>query len=386
LAVTAAWGLLTAAQAAAPKPTEAEYRQDALSIEGLINDNYAYRDRLPGGRLIIPDVLKTEASHVGDGRALLHYAEEVLTLLADHHAITGSSFSDSWAVVPTYSDLWIEAKGQDFVITAVRDGSPAQAAGVKVGDRLTAVGNASTRAAIDGFWRDLGTTSTPVRDDYAARVLAAGRRDGPRHLTLQTPGQASRTLTLDNLYLHQPVDQPPVTVSQQGRDMVIRFNNSLGDDPTVAAFDAAMALAKPGQGIILDLRDTPSGGNTTIARAVMGWFVDKPTGYQVHNLPAEERQTGIPRQWIEEVLPREGKRHKGRVTVLVGRWTGSMGEGLAIGFDNLGAKVVGDRMAGLLGAVDDYPLAHDGLSLKLPTERLYTIAGVPREAFVPKNR
>jgi carboxyl-terminal processing protease len=100
----------------------------------------------------------------------------------------------------------------------------------------------------------------------------------------------------------------------------------------------------------------------------------------------EERETGIPRQWAEQVLPRPGKRHRGPVTVLVGRWTGSMGEGLAIGFDAIGAEVCGGPMAGLLGAIYDYRLERSGLVLKLPTERLYAVDGTPREAFVPPRR
>ena len=116
----------------------------------------------------------------------------------------------------------------------------------------------------------------------------------------------------------------------------------------------------------------------------MGWFVDAPTAYQIHNLPAEERETGVPRQWIEQVLPRPGKRHRGPVTVRVGRWTGSMGEGLAIGLDALGADVVGGPMACLLGAINDHPLPNSGMVIKLPTERLYAVDGTSREAFRPR--
>ena len=168
--------------------------------------------------------------------------------------------------------------------------------------------------------------------------------------------------------------------------MIIKINDALGDRATIAAFDQAMATAKARQQITLDLTDTPSGGNTVVARAIMGWFVTKPTAYQVHRLPAEERQSGIPRQWVEQVLPRPGKHHKGPVVVRVGRWTGSMGEGLAIGFDAIGAKVTGDRMAGLLGAIYDYKLPASGIVLKLPTERLMSVDGIPRETFVPRRR
>ena len=135
--------------------------------------------------------------------------------------------------------------------------------------------------------------------------------------------------------------------------------------------------------VTIDLTDTPSGGNTSVARAIMGWFVDRARSYQVHQLPSEERETGIKRQWIEQVLPRAGKYHATLPVVRVGRWTGSMGEGLAIGFAALGALVEGTPMAGLKGAVYDFALPSSGLIVKLPAERLYTVWGLPREKFGP---
>jgi C-terminal processing protease CtpA/Prc len=303
--------------------------------------------------------------------------------LADHHAITGGSFNDSWGLVPSYSDLWVEPEGDVWRISAVREGSPADGAGVRPGDSLVAVGEAPTGAAVVAFWADLGLEPTGDRAGYAARVLAAGRRDRPRDLTIRDASGAERRLTLPNLYFAGPGERPQVSALEADGALVIRFNDSLGDGATVAAFDAAMAGARPGQPIVLDLTDTASGGNTVVARAIMGWFVDAPSAYQIHNLPAEERETGVPRQWIEQALPRPGKRHRGPVTVRVGRWTGSMGEGLAVGLDALGAGVVGDPMAGLLGAIYDHRLPNSGLVIKLPTERLYATDGTSREAFVP---
>jgi carboxyl-terminal processing protease len=62
-----------------------------------------------------------------------------------------------------------------------------------------------------------------------------------------------------------------------------------------------------------------------------------------------------------------------------------MGEGLALGFDAIGADVRGGPMAGLLGAIYDHRLEHSGLVLKIPTERLFHVDGTPREAFVPRR-
>jgi peptidoglycan hydrolase-like protein with peptidoglycan-binding domain len=364
----------------------AEYRADALAIEPLINRHYAYLDRFEGGAAPIGERLRAEAAQVGDRRALLRYAERALLALADHHAITGASLADSWAVVPSYSDLWIVRSGDSYVVEAVREGSPASAAGIRAGDRLTAVAGVATARAVEAFWADLGLPATGERAAFAARVLAAGRRDRPRRLSFRTGAAADRELVLPNLYAAASGPRQPLTaVAGPGR-LTIRIHNSLGDNETIAAFDSAMARAGRGDTIVIDLRDTPGGGNTTVARAMMGWFVDRPRAYQVHNLPSEERETGIARQWVEQVLPRRRAAHKGPVRVLVGRWTGSMGEGLAIGFDALGARVDGGRMAGLLGAVYDHRLEHSGLVLKLPTERLMATDLTPREDFVAGER
>lgn len=365
----------------APSPN---FAADARSIERLVNEDYAYLDRFEGSRMPVSDKLRAEAEAVDSREDLIRYAERALTTLADHHAITGSSLADSWALVPSYSDLWIEPRGTDLVVVAVREASPAALAGVAPGDRLVAVGGVPIAQAIETFWADLGLPVTTERAGYAARVLAAGRRNAPRNLTLAR-GAETRTLTLANLYVVQATDRPPLTAAEQGRDLVIRFNDSLGNNDTIAAFDQAMAAARPGQRVVLDLTDTASGGNTSVARGIMSWFVSKPTSYQMHILPAEERQTGVARRWIEQVLPRPGKHHRGPVTVRVGRWTGSMGEGLALGFDAIGARVEGEPMAGLLGAIYDYQLEQSGLTIKFPVERLYHVDGTPREAFVPKR-
>jgi hypothetical protein len=372
---------LGAATSAAPVEAP-KLREDARSVEQLINDNYAYPERLAGGRLTVPPKLRAEAEAVNSPRELVRYSERVLSLLADHHAITGSSLKDSWAVFPSYGDLWVDRSSQGYVIKQVRQGSPASKAGITEGDRLSAIDGVPMSIAVANYWADLGTTGGAERDAYAARVLAAGRRDRPRSITV-TGRSGVRSLILPSLYSLHPPPLPPVSTTSVRGQYRIRFNDSLGESAAIAAFDTAMAAAPRGHRLLIDLQDTPSGGNTTVARAVLSWFVSRPTFYQMHNLPVEERATGIARQWVEQVLPRPGKHYRGPVTVRVARWTGSMGEGLAIGFHAIGARVEGTRMAGLRGAVYDYKLPASGLVLKLPTERVYTVDGMPRERFVP---
>lgn len=361
----------------------ANLSQDALSIETLINRQYAYPDRLPNGRYKLTQKLRDEALAVQSPRELVRFAERALLLLADHHAITGASLADSWAVVPSYGDLWIERRGGDFVIEQVRRDSPAARAGIRAGDRIVAIGGVPVAEAVNAFWSDLGTTGDIARDGFAARVLAAGRRDRPRQLGISSRSGALRVLTLTNLYGEQG-SRPPLRADHVGSTAVVKINDSLGDSATIAAFDEAMQSVKGKRTVIIDLTDTPSGGNTSVARGIMGWFVNRTRPYQRHSLPAEQRETGIARQWVEEVLPRPGKHFRGRVVVRVGRWTGSMGEGLAIGLHAQGACVEGSKMAGLLGAIYDLRLGGSDFVVKLPSERLYAVDGTPREHFAPK--
>lgn len=376
--VLCAWVGLSAG---APAP---DYPASARALDASIQESYAYPEKLPGGILPQSEKLDEKRTAVRDANSLLRYAEDRMLSLTDHHAITGSSFKNSWAVIPTYTDLWIINRDGRFVVDAVREGSPAAHAGIEPGNVLVAVDRVDTTSAVRAFWSELGLAVTPSRADFSARVLVAGRRDRDRHLSIADTTGKVRQLTLPSFYSVAPERRHPLTISSVGKRNIIRFNNSLGDDAAIAAFDEAMQRIPLNYEVVLDLRDTPSGGNTTIARAVMGWFTNKPHGYQVHNRPAEERATGIARQWIEQVLPRRGKFQKRLPTIWVGRWTGSMGEGLAIGFASMGAAVRGGPMAGLNGSVEDIRIGDTDMSVKLPTERLMTTGYQPREGFQPK--
>lgn len=297
--------LLTAAATDKLVPTPTDYAADARDLAPLIAANYAYLDHLPGGVVPSSPALTAERDAVQDRDTLLRYAGDMMTALADHHAMTGRSFPDDWAIVPSYADLWVVRRGAGYAIDAVKPGSPAAAAGVRPGQTLDAVDGVPIAQAVAAFWARLGLEPVGERGPLAARVLAAGRRDRARTLTI-----GGRAIVAPNLYAPQP-DRSPVTVAQDGSTTVIRFENALGDSATIGAFDAAMAKVPSGKRVVLDLTDTPGGGNTSVARAIMGWFVTRAMPYQMHNAPAEERETGIPRQWVEQVLPRAGKHHGG---------------------------------------------------------------------------
>jgi carboxyl-terminal processing protease len=158
---------------------------------------------------------------------------------------------------------------------------------------------------------------------------------------------------------------------------VIRIND-LGSEETVAEFDQALAQLRKTRGLILDLRGTQSGGSTSVAEPILGRFIAKRAAYQ-----RGKPRNGKP--WTREVSPRGPWRYPAPMVALVSRWTGSMGEGMAIGLDGMKrATVVGTPMAGLVGAVFTSQLKHSGIRFNYAAEKLFHIDGTPREAFVPK--
>lgn len=363
-------------------------RNDAYALLTLIEDQFAYRDQFEGGLIPVRAELESQIPFLNSRNDLIAFSQRAFHSLQDHHSITGSGLQDAYGLVPSFADLWIEKVGDRFLIEDVRKGSPALKAGVRPGCELNAIDGQSIADSIQTFVGPTGTAIDERREAYVARVLATGRRDRIRRLGL-TCEDLSWTIELPNLYQARLKRDPGLVAAEtrvvgQQTIGIVRFNDSLGLSQTIEAFDEAVNEFGAIDALVIDLRDTASGGNTLVARGILSRFVRQPSVYQRHILPNEERVYGVSRSWLEEVHPR-GAQISVPTGVLVGRWTASMGEGLAIGFDALGVPVYGSRMAGLLGGITDHRLPETGILVKLTTEQLAHVNGTPREDFVPPN-
>lgn len=302
--------------------------------------------------------------------------EDVLGELHDHHVSLGTNTAASPRLVPSGADLWGEVDARGAIITAVRRGAAAERAGLRTGMTVTRIGGLAIDDAIARRRPAVVDRDDPEAASWAFRVLLAGTHDGVRTLTACTAPAACADYTLDPPEL--PDAPAPVTAHLDGDLGYLRIENSLGDDATVAAFDVALATLGPARGLILDLRNTPSGGSTEVAEPLLGRFVAASAAYQQVFVPGDD-----PAPWAKPVAPRPP--HEPRpLVVLVDRWTGSMGEGLAIGFDALHrATVVGTAMAGLRGGIGSVTLPRTGISVRFPIERLAHVDGTPRERWLP---
>ncbi|MCC3156588.1 hypothetical protein LJ737_05020 [Hymenobacter sp. 15J16-1T3B] len=368
-----------------PALAPAQYREDLTFFWQTVHDDYAYFDqkqtdweRVRARYLPQADTLRSRAAQV-------RLLETMLAELYDNHATLGTNRPDSPRLVPSGSDVYAEWDGARAVVRDVRPGFGAALVGVQPGTEIVAVDGVPVAEAARAFLPACLKTPDPAARTYALNVLLAGRHNAERRWQLRQGGAEREVRPDQPRPLLEHISYPRRLESRRyGRTGYIRLHNSLGDNDLIAAFDSTLDALLDTRALVLDLRDTPSGGNTTVARAILSRFVSREQYYQQHELVGEERASGVKRKWTELVSPR-GRRYPGRVVVLAGRWTGSMGEGLAIGFDALPqVTVVGTELARLYGAIYFYRLPNSGIGFSLPAEKLYHVNGTPREAYVPK--
>ena len=217
-------------------------------------------------------------------------------------------------------------------------------------------------------------TDPTIREWIANKVLA-GRRDQSRILTLRLQNGNPLQISLDGLQLKN--DGAVMYNRINNRIGYIRINNSLGNPSLVSEFDTTLHRMMDTEALILDLRNTPNGGNTDVAEPILGRFITEEQGYQIC-----ENQTD---RYTRTVSPRKTPYTK-PVYVLVGRWTGSMGEGMAIGLDGMKrATIAGTEMNRLAGGIKTIPLLNSDFGFHIPFEKMYHLNGELRETFVPQE-
>ena len=367
------------------EPTSAQIREDFAAFWSGVKATYAYFDVKATRWEDVAALYEPDVRRARSRQELIELLESAIAELYDDHAHLTVNTARSPKLVPSGTDLWAEWVGPAATVTDVRPESDAERSGIRPGAVVVSINGVPVKEAVD---RTIGlavSKNDPAARNWALRRVLAGRHGEGRRIVLNRGGQ-KREVELPAKTTSSSPDPPPVTFRRLDDGVgYVRFNDSLGNDATIGECDRALAALSDTRGLVIDLRGTPGGGNSTVARGILGRFVTSEMGYQKHVAPEEERETGVKRSWIELVSPRGPFPYTGAVAVLVGRWTGSMGEGLAIGFDGVGrGTVVGGPMAQLLGATYRIELPHSKIGVSVPAERLYHVNGSPREAFRPR--
>lgn len=356
---------------------QTKYQKDFLEFWTDINEHYAYLDQQNINWNKVREIYEPQTASISNDSAFIRFLENVLNELYNGHSFLNVNLSTSNRLIPSGSDLYVTKIDNKYFIKDLRKGFSADLAGLKTGMQITLFNGKPIDEQLKKFLPKCTDRLSPQMYQYAMDMLFAGTHDTTRAITAIENGQykvfnpISYSNRKENLF----------TKVLSLNTAYIKINNSLGNNSLISEFDAILDSFLTYKNLIIDLTETPSGGNSTVARAIMGRFTDKLLPYQTHEFDEKDYQTK--RHWVEYVTPRK-RIYRGNLYILVGHWTGSMGEGIAIGFDGMHrAKIIGTRMAGLLGAISNYQLEGTKIGFQFPTERLYHIDGTPRENFIP---
>jgi C-terminal processing protease CtpA/Prc len=358
---------------------QTKYEKDFNEFWNDINNNYAYFDQQQINWNKVKDIYQPQVKPITTDNDFIKLLEKVLNELYNGHVSLNTNLNSSNNLIPSGQDMFVQKQNDKFYITDLRKGFGAELSGLKIGNEVVLFNGKSIEEQLKQFLPKSATVHSQAMYQYAINMLFAGTHNVKRQITINKNGKQLNYYP-DSLAINQTTNLIETKILNK-TTAYIKFNNSLGDLKTIELFDKAVDGFLQYKNLILDLTETPSGGNTTVARSIMGRFISRTMPYQQHEFDEKEFETK--RMWVEYVTPRK-KQYKGSVFIAVGHWTGSMGEGIAIGFDGLKrAKIIGTEMAKLLGAINGFVMTETQIGFQIPTERLYHINGTPRENFKP---
>jgi C-terminal processing protease CtpA/Prc len=363
---------------------QTNYQKDFDYYLETINDNYAYFDQQKTNwgnvKLIYQPMVDTCTSR----NSFIQILEKTLNELYNGHNFLNTNTNQSNRIIPSGSDLKITYTKGDFIIDEVREDYNSDWCGLKKGMQIISFNGVSIHESVKPFLPKSTTNYDHKIYEYAANMLLAGTHHSNRKVTIQSGG-VSKDYFPDSIPNRTESNYTSVIESKILANNIgyIKINNSLGNNDLIKYFDLTLDSLFNTLGLIIDLRETPGGGTSVIARAIMGRFISNELPYQKHIYIAEERKTGIKRTTLELVSPRQ-KIYKNPLVILVGNWTGSMGEGIAIGFDAMQrATIVGTKMAGLLGEIYTFETPELKIPFSFACVQLQTVNGLPREDYLP---
>ena len=216
---------------------------------------------------------KPEVDAIQSDDDFVLFLEKVTYEFYNGHIMLNNNTPDSNRVIPSGSDIYAVKSGNSFLISDVRLDSPAEKSGMKPGMELITFNGQNISEAIKPFLPKTVTNYTPAMYSYAINMLLAGNRNTPRNIIVYFKN--SRREYLPDIYKPTPKATLLNVMKYKSGISYIKINDALGNTDLIPAFDKALDSLLDSKAITLDLRETPGGGNTTVARSIMGRFITK---------------------------------------------------------------------------------------------------------------
>lgn len=356
-------------------------KEDLAEIINDISHNYIYLEEKNVDLGCIREYYEKQVENLKTEEETTLLFEYLLDEFYDSHLILNTNTNSSFRL---YSPIYTTIQNGKPIITNVWQTQIESLEQNIIGAEIKKINGIDFDKAINKFPTHCNDKNSPIVKEWIANKILSGRYNKPRVLTLELVNKQVIEFNLDEIKFKS--NKELLTSKTENGIGIIKINNSLGNNNLIAEFDKSLNELMNTKGLIIDLRNTVDGGNSYVARGIIGRFISEQKSYQKHSTVEQYGNNPlVERSWIEYVSPR-GKHYKKPVIVLVGRWTGSMGEGLAVGLDGMKrAEIVGTEMERLAGEMNGFSFKHQKYGYRLSTAKLYHVNGTPREKYIPAN-
>ena len=359
----------------------AQIKEDFNEILSNLSQNYIYLQEKGIDLNCIREYYREQIHKIKTEEQTVLFFEYLLDEFYDSHLILNTNRNSSFRL---FSPIYATIKKGKLIVSNVWKTQIESLEQNIVGAELLKINGIDFNKAIEQFPTHCNDKSSEKVKEWIVNKILAGRYNQPRILTLKLDNKKTIEFDLNKLKLKQTSEL--LTSSTKNDIGIITINNSLGNNNLIKEFDNALDKLMNTKGLIIDLRNTVDGGNSYVARGIMSRFINEPKPYQKHL--TTEKYGGNPtiaKSWVEYVSPRK-EQYKNPVVILVSRWTGSMGEGLAIGFEGMKrAEIVGTEMERLAGEMSGFSFKNQNFGYRLSTAKLFHINGTQREKYLPTN-
>lgn len=356
-----------------------QIKEDLYQMLNNISQYYAYKNEKNVDLNCLLEYYESQIPNIKTEEETVLFFEYLLDEFYDSHLILNTNRNSSFRL---HSPIYAILENGRAIISNVWQTQIEHLEHDIVGAELLKINGIDFKKAIEQFPTHCNDKSSETVQEWIINKILSGRYNQPRILTLKLVNNNTMEFDLDILKLKENFELLTSTV--ENNIGIIRLNNSLGNNNLITQFDKSLEKLMNTKGLIIDLRNTVDGGNSYVARGIMSRFIDAPRPYQKHLINEQYDENPIvERSWIEYVNPRK-EQYTNPVVILVGRWTGSMGEGLAIGFEGIErAEIVGSEMERLAGEMSGFSFKNQSYGYRLSTARLFHINGTPRENYIP---
>ena len=262
--------------------TAEQYEEDFDFLWETFRKDYVYFDEKRTDWERVRTIYGPKVRSVTTTSEFVALMETVLEELYDDHVHLNTHTPSSPNIVPSRTDLWAEWKDGKAIITGVRPGFPAQAAGLCSGMEILRFNGMSIEDAVR---KRMGGSFARVDGEikgWTLRKVLAGYRDQTRTIGVRYQGETKRVAippeAFDAAYDSQHRTRLEFRTIESRIGYLI-INGDLAGRRLLALFDAALNTFRDAAGLILDLRRV-GGGNTGIVEGIIGRLIDRERVYQ----------------------------------------------------------------------------------------------------------